>query len=150
VNTKRFEGRLFAEGGCLFMVLATDPAEGTAQVSCRMDGQQLVIDMPLTEVSKRISSSTSLVLDNLNGPDTKQRIIEQENGWCFSAREGLMGPYPSEQEAARALGRYILSMQTVTPAGEKAPAAPVERSTGSSSAHQRRSSDVPENVTAVG
>ena len=128
------------------MVIATDPAEGTAQVSCRMDGQQLVLDMPIAEVSKRISSSTSLVLDNLNGPETKRRIVEDENGWCFSAREGLMGPYPSEQEAARALGRYILSMQTVTPPRGEAPA---ENSTGSSGVRRRRSSDVPEKVTAV-
>jgi hypothetical protein len=142
---KRFEGRLFAEGGCLFMVLSTDESSNTAQVSCRMEGQQLVLDMPLNQVSRRVASSTGLLLDNLNSPESRKRLMETDEGWCFTTREGTMGPYETREDAARELGRYVLSMQT-GPENEGARAAERKRSSGPS----RRSSDRPEPLRAAG
>ncbi|MEZ5558406.1 MAG: DUF6316 family protein [Pseudomonadales bacterium] len=139
-SLQRLEGRLFAEGGCLFMVLNTDESAGTARVSCRLNGEPQVIDMPLSEVTRRISSSAALVLDNLNGPESKKRVTKQRNGWSFSTREGIMGPYETEAEAVRELGRYILCMQTTgTPRKESQPAAPSEQSRP---APRRRVSDL--------
>lgn len=119
----RFEGRLFAEGGCLFLVVYANEATGEARVTCRLDGQLQVIDMPLVEVARRVSSSTGLILDNLNGPETEKRIVEQDGQWYFQAREGRMGPFPSRKETGRQLVRYILSMQLVNTA-PRAPARP--------------------------
>lgn len=107
----RFEGRLFAEGGCLFLVVHADEATDMARVTCRIDGQRQVVDMPLAEVAQRVASNTGLILDNLNGPESKRRIFHRHDGWYFSAREGEMGPFPSQQDARRKLVTYILSMQ---------------------------------------
>ncbi|MGE0624925.1 MAG: DUF6316 family protein [Pseudomonadales bacterium] len=147
MRTKRFEGRLFAESGCLFMVVAVNESEGTARVSCRLDGQPVVLDMPLTEVSRRISASAGIQLDNLNGPDSKRRLQSQDDGWHFSTREGLMGPYPSEKDAARELARYVLSMQTVPNPSRREG---VPRPGSASHAPRRRSSDRSEAVHATG
>ncbi len=135
----RFEGRLFAEGGCLFMVVRADEAAGTARVSVRVDRQTQVIDMPLPEVAKRVSSGAQLVLDNLNGPDSVRRIKKQQDGWHFTTREGLMGPYDSEQDAARQLGRYILCMQTEPPS-RKAPARAARKHVAGRRSEDRRPS----------
>ena len=115
---RRFEGRLFAEGGCLFMVVHVDEAAEVARVTCRVDGQTQVIQMPLPEVARRLS--TGLVLDNLNGPETTRRLLRRKDGWYFSAREGQMGPFDSEKSAGRELVRYILCMQTTDQASRKA------------------------------
>lgn len=123
-NLRRFEGRLFAEGGCLFMVVEADQTLGTARVSCRIEGQLTVIEMPYAEMARRVCASAGLVLDNLNSPESAERIVKKADGWHFCSREGLMGPYESEQEAASQLGRYVLSMQTDPPRQTKrAPAA---------------------------
>lgn len=135
---QRFEGRLFAEGGCLFMVVSTNEAAQTARVSCGLDGHTQVIEMPLPEVAKRISSSSGLMLDNLNGPDSARRLLKQRDGWYFSTREGLMGPYPTEKAAGRDLGRYILSMQTEGPR----PGPATTRPRGPTNGPRRRVSDV--------
>jgi hypothetical protein len=119
----RFEGRLFAEGGCLFLVVYANEATGTARVTCRLDGQLQVIEMPLAEVAKRVSSSTGLILDNLHGPETEKRIVEQDGGWYFHAREGRIGPFMTRKEAGGKLARYILSMQLVN-AAPREPARP--------------------------
>ena len=145
MNMKRFEGRLFAEGGCLFMVLSTDETSGTAQVSCRMDGQQLVLEMPLVEVSRRVASSNGLILDNLNSPESRKRLSETDEGWCFTTREGTEGPFETREEAARELGRYVLSRQTDT-ADEGARAAKGKRR----GSPNRRTSDKPEPLRAAG
>ncbi|MEQ8860748.1 MAG: DUF6316 family protein [Pseudomonadales bacterium] len=141
----RFEGRLFAEGGCLFMVVHADEAAGTARVSCRVDRQTQVIDMPLAHVAKRVSTGAQLVLDNLNGPESTRRIRKSKDGWHFSTREGQMGPFATEQEAARQLGRYILCMQTEPPV-RKGPrrAEPAKRP-----APGRRSEDHSQRVAAL-
>lgn len=144
MSAKRLEGRLFAEGGCLFMVVSTNGSEGTARVSCRLDGHQQIIEMPLLEVTRRVGSSSRLILDNLSGPESARRILDKKDGWYFSTREGLMGPYASGEEAASALGRYILSMQSVAPSAED-PLNPAE------AAQQpgRRASDAPERIRAA-
>lgn len=145
MRTKRFEGRLFAEDGCLFMVVAVNEAEGSARVTCSVDERPVVLEMPLEEISRRVASSTHLILDNLNSPDAKRRLQESDDGWYFSAREGRVGPYPTEKEAARALGRYVLSKQTdggVQPAG--APAA------GYANSPRRRASDRPRVANIAG
>jgi hypothetical protein len=145
VRTKRFEGRLFAEDGCLFMVVAVNEAEGSARVTCSVDERPVVLEMPLEEISRRITSSTHLILDNLNSPDAKRRLQEADDGWYFSAREGRVGPYPTEKDAARALGRYVLSKQTD---GSARPAdAPAG---GPANSPRRRSSDQPSVANVTG
>lgn len=114
----RFEGRLFAEGGCLFLVVHADETTGEARVTCRIDGQTQVMDMPLDQVAQRVSASTGLILDNLSGPGTAKRLLQQEHGWFFNAREGRMGPYDSKRRAARELVRYVLCMQAERAPGE--------------------------------
>lgn len=108
---RRCEGRLFTESGVLFLVVATDEEQGTARVSCRVaDGLQ-VIDMPLTDVTRRLTANADLKLDNLNGPNAVKRIVSQDGEWFFTAREGLQGPFATSEDAKRALARYILCMQ---------------------------------------
>lgn len=108
----RIEGRLFSEDGCLFLVVHADEAAGLARVSCRVDQQTQVIEMPLANVAARVSGSTGLILDNLNAPETSRRIVEQNDGWYFASREGQIGPFPAREEAGRKLAKYILSKQT--------------------------------------
>ena len=108
----RFEGRLFAEDGRLYYVVEADEAAGTARVSCRIAGEHRVIEMPVAEVAQRISAGSDLVLDNINSNETSKRVLRKDDGWYFSAREGLMGPYDSDEDAERELGRYILAAQS--------------------------------------
>ena len=136
----RFEGRLFAEAGCLFLVVHANEASGVARVTCRVSGETEVIEMPLSEVAKRISSASTLILDNLNGPESVKRVIEGKDGWYFTAREGQMGPYRSRREAGRALVSHVLAMQTALPVRGEPP-----RAGGS-----RRREDVPAERSPVG
>lgn len=110
---ERIEGRLFTEGGCLFMVVSVDATAGLARVSCRVDGRPQIAEMALAEVAERVSSGSSLILDNLNAPDSVKRIRQKDGAWYFSAREGQIGPFDSQEEARQELVKYILSMQTV-------------------------------------
>jgi hypothetical protein len=110
----RFEGRLFSEEGRLYFVLDVDTESGFARVSCRMDGEQRVIQMPISEVSLRLSSNTSLLLDGLNTSDTSKRIIRQTDGWFFTTREGPKGPYPSDRDANQALSKHILARSSAS------------------------------------
>lgn len=130
------------------MVVAVNEIDGTAKVSCRLDGQPVVVDMPLAEVSRRISASAGIQLDNLNGPDSKRRLQSRDDGWHFTTREGLMGPYPTEKDAARELARYVLSMQTERNPSKREGVPPA----GSGTAHtpRRRASDRSEAVHATG
>ena len=113
--TRRLEGRLFAEASTMFMVLDADDRSGIARVSCRMDGHQQVIEMPLADVVRRISTASSLILDNMNGPDSLRRVTQQGDDWYFTSREGMIGPYATRTEATQNLCRYILAMQTTPP-----------------------------------
>jgi hypothetical protein len=119
----RFEGRLFTEGGCLFMVVDVNDAAGTARVSGRIDGQIQVVELPLGDVARRVAATSGVILDNLNTPEHDERIVEQRDGWHFVTREGQVGPFPSREEAARRLAGYVLSMQTV-PGAPRGPAVP--------------------------
>lgn len=112
MNMHRLEGRLFAESGALFMVVHANEAENTAQVSFRVNDQTQVIDLPFTEAVARVANGSSLILDNLNSPQAARRLLEMKDGWYFSAREGQMGPYDSQEQAGQELGRYILTMQS--------------------------------------
>ncbi len=115
----RFEGRLFSDKGCLYLVLEVDTESGFAKVSCRTDGEQQVIQMPVSEVGLRLSSSSNLRLDGLSTADTSNRIIQQTDGWFFTTREGSQGPYLSDTEANLALSKYILSAQGTSASGVK-------------------------------
>lgn len=95
------------------MVVHVNQAAGEARVSCRLDGQVQVMEVPLDQVAKRVASSAGLILDNLNAPATAKRITEQEDGWYFAAREGQVGPFRSRKEAGRQLVGYILKMQSI-------------------------------------
>ncbi len=107
----RFEGRLFSDEGCLYLVLDVDTESGFARVSFRADGRQQIIQMPVSEVGLRLSSRSNLRLDGLSTADTSNRIIQQTDGWFFTTREGRKGPYLSDTEAKLALSKYILSAQ---------------------------------------
>lgn len=108
----RLEGRLFSEGGALFMVVHANEAENLAQVSFRVNEQTQLIDMSYAEASARVARGSSLILDNLNSAQAARRLLEMKDGWYFAAREGQMGPYESQERAGQELGRYILTMQS--------------------------------------
>ena len=107
----RFEGRLFVDNGGLCMVVEANESTGLARVSTRIDGQQVLLDMPLADIAMHLSSNAKLSLDNLGSPESKQRVLKKEDGWFFSAREGLKGPYPSGETAERELDQYIIAAQ---------------------------------------
>lgn len=107
----RFEGRLFVDDGRLCMVVEADESTGIGRVSTRIDGKQTLLEMPLVDIAMYLSSGAKLVLDNLGSPESKQRVLEKEDGWFFSAREGLKGPFPSGEHAERELDQYIIASQ---------------------------------------
>ena len=108
--TSRFEGRLFLEDGRLYFVLDVDAESGLARVSFRADGQQQVVEMPVSEVALRLASNSN-PLDGLSGADTSNRIIERSDGWFFTTREGRKGPYATDADAKSALDEHILSVK---------------------------------------
>ena len=108
---RRFEGRLFTEDGMLFLVVAADHTQETARVSCRVEGTTQVVDMPLSEVARRLTANPDLKLDNLNGPDAARRIVCQDGEWFFTAREGMQGPFDTSDAAKHGLARHVLRMQ---------------------------------------
>ena len=105
----RYEGRLFLDEGRLHFVLAVDSASGVARVSCRVNGEPQVLQMPISEVGWHLSSSSNLRLDGLSDAHSANRIIRRADGWFFTTREGPNGPYPSETKASSALSVYIQS-----------------------------------------
>ena len=111
-STGRFEGRLFADDGRLFLVVEANETTGVARVTCRIAGERRVLEMPLTEVSRRISAGANLSLDNINGTESKSRVVNRDDGWYFSTREGLQGPYSSEDEARTELGNFVIAAQS--------------------------------------
>ena len=111
-HAARFEGRLFADAGGLCLVVEVDNAAGTGRVSRRVDGESQVVEMPLAELGERISSSSNLQLDNIGRSDLSRRILRKRDGWYFSAREGLKGPFPSHEEAESELRAHVLSTQS--------------------------------------
>ena len=111
-NVARYEGRLFAQDGRLHLVVEANENEGIARVSCCIDGERCVLEMPLTEVCKHISSGKDLVLDNINGSGSLKRVEEKDDGWYFASREGAQGPYETRGAAERELGKYIVATQS--------------------------------------
>ena len=114
----RFEGRLFSAQGRLHLVIDVDTDSGFARVSYRGDGEQKVVQMPISELGARLDSSSKLQLDGLNGEDVGERIKQTSDGWFYSTREGLQGPFASKDEANTALNDYIVSAQG-DPAAER-------------------------------
>lgn len=122
VNLHRLEGRLFIEDARLCMVINVDTEAGMAQVSSRTEaGERLLADMPLTEISNRLSSTAKL--DNVRGPvamhrifcdepdDQSAQVSDDELQWFFNAREGRKGPFATEADAKAGLTQYILTTQ---------------------------------------
>jgi len=107
----RFEGRLFVDEGRLCMVVEANESAGTGRVSTRIDGQQTILEMPLADIAMHLASTTKLNLDNLGSPESKRRVLKKEDGWFFSAREGLKGPFPTGEQAERELDQYIIAAQ---------------------------------------
>ena len=108
---KRYEGRLFVEDGRLHMVINVDTTTGMAHVSCNDGNGAKVSEWPVTEIGNRLSRTNGLMLDGLVRNDHSERITEKDDGWHFTSREGLKGPYDSEKKAEAALKEYILASQ---------------------------------------
>lgn len=105
----RFEGRLFSEEGRLYFVIDVDAESGFARVSCQVDGERQLLQMPIADVGLKLSSSAKL--EGFTAATPTNRIVQQADGWFFSTREGLQGPYLSDTDAERGLNRFIESMQ---------------------------------------
>jgi len=110
-HARRAAGRLFSKEGRLHLVLEVDATTGVAKVSCRVDDTTQVIEMPISDVIKRLGSSDPLKLDGLSSERTEVRVIEKDNCWFYRAREGEYGPYADKEAAKRALKRHILLAQ---------------------------------------
>ena len=113
---KRYEGRLFVDEGRLPLVLDVDVAAGTAAVSSNDGSGPKVTEWPGAEISNRLSAENGLLLDGLTRSDQSERITEKEEGWFFTSREGLQGPFTTEAGATKALKDYILTTQGSTAA----------------------------------
>jgi len=108
----RFEGRLFLEDGRLCMVVEADEARGLGRVSSRVDGQPKVVEMSLNDIGQRLSMSAKMTLDSIGAATTTQRVQQKSDGWYFSSREGLVGPFSSNDEAQQELTGYLLTSQS--------------------------------------
>ena len=108
----RYEGRLFLEEGRLCMVVEADELRGVGRVSSRVAGQTNVVEMPLADIGQRLSVSSKMTLDSIGEATSTQRVQQKSDGWYFLAREGLMGPFSSHDEAQDQLTGYILSSQS--------------------------------------
>ena len=111
MNVARYEGRLFTDDGRLCMVIEADPESGIGRVSTRIDGQQQMLEMPLSEIGNKIAAAAGLTLDTVNSETQTARVIRKPDGWFFNAREGLKGPYQSSEAAERELNEYVISAQ---------------------------------------
>jgi len=108
----RFEGRLFLEDARLCMVVEADESTGIGRVSSRVDGQSQIVEMPLSEIGKRLSMSAKMTLDSIGAATSAQRVQQKSDGWYFAAREGLQGPFSSHDEARSELDSYLLASQS--------------------------------------
>jgi len=108
---KRYEGRLFVEDGRLHMVVEVDVDNDTALVSCNNGSGPRVDPWPIAEIGNRLSSENGLLLDGMTRADQSERITEKDEGWFFTSREGLQGPFKTHAETAKALKDYILATQ---------------------------------------
>ncbi len=113
---KRYEGRLFVDDGRLHMIVEVDVDNSTAYVSSNDGSGPQVNPWPVTEVGNRLSSENGLLLDGLARADESERLTEKEEGWFFTSREGLQGPFKNHTQAGKALKDYILTTQGTTSA----------------------------------
>ena len=58
-----------------------------------------------------LANVPQLKLDGLNAQRNKSRLLEKDDGWYFTTRDGEKGPYASEKQAERRLTKYILLAQ---------------------------------------
>jgi hypothetical protein len=108
----RLEGRLFSAEGRLYFVVAVDTHSGFARVSYCADGKHQISQLPISEVGLRLTSESNVRLDGLSSTEKANRLIQNSDGWFFSTREGMKGPYPSKQDADQALSNHVLSIQS--------------------------------------
>ena len=106
----RYEGRLFTEDGRLYYIVEIDSEAGIARVSYRVNDEQKIMQIPISEVGLRLASSSSTLLP----PEQTSRIIEKDDGWYFKSREGVDGPYATDTMADHALKQYIMAAQPTT------------------------------------
>ena len=71
----------------------------------------MVEQWPLAEIGTRLSRENGLLLDGLARADKSERITEKDEGWFFTSREGLQGPFKTHAGASKALQDYILATQ---------------------------------------
>jgi Domain of unknown function (DUF6316) len=147
-NAHRLEGRLFAEAGCLFLVLEVNTEDNVARVSCTLGGERHVLDMPLDDLFRRFNAGSNVILDNLNSAESLERISQRADGWYFSTREGVVGPYADQSKAAHQLCRYILLMQTDPPA--RSAAEPIVDTAPQRRMRGRRAADTHSQPAALG
>ena len=107
----RFVGRLYTDEGRLHLVLDVDLEAETGRVSCKIDGERQTIDVPLNVIGSHLALGGELKLDSLNAGSKAARTVEKPDGWYFSTREGLKGPYPTDEAANDALNEHILTFQ---------------------------------------
>ena len=105
----RFAGRLYTDEGRLHLVLDVDLEKEIGRVSCQIDGERQIIDVPLDVIGAHLALGGELKLDSLN--NKQSRTVEKSDGWYFSTREGLKGPYPTDEAANEALNEHILTFQ---------------------------------------
>ncbi len=108
----RLEGRLFSDQGRLHLILDVDTERNVARVSFRADDEQHLAELPLTDVCAKLATGGHLKLDGLTAEATARRVIEEDDGWYFTTREGPEGPFPDPESARTALNRFILDKQT--------------------------------------
>jgi len=112
VVVNRFEGRLFVDKGRLCMVVEADELTGVGRVSSRVDGKTIVTEMPVAEIAQRLSMAAKMTLDSIGSATAARRIEQRADGFFFTAREGLQGPFASTEEAEEELDRHLLMAQS--------------------------------------
>lgn len=94
------------------MVVEADELSGVGRISSRVDGKTTVVEMPIAEIGKRLSTAAKMTLDSIGSATSARRIEQRSDGWFFSAREGLQGPFASREAAEDELDRHLLEAQS--------------------------------------
>jgi hypothetical protein len=110
-KSARFAGRLFSQDGRLHLVLDVNAELDSARVSCQVDGAHQVFQMPISEVTRLLSSSADLRLDGLQSTEAGNRVVGSSDGWYFETREGTNGPFHSKASAREALEQHVIAVQ---------------------------------------
>jgi hypothetical protein len=110
-KSARFTGRLFSQEGRLHLVLDVDAESDSARISCRVDGDHQVFQMPISEVSRLLSANADMRLDGLQSTQAGNRVVGSSDGWYFETREGTNGPFQSKAAAREALGQHVIAAQ---------------------------------------